>query len=77
MSAKQRAERSTRAVKEGREAFVAGKKLVNCPYKTSSWGLGAAWQMGWHREQVDARQQSVHTETNHGHEDNKRRAELP
>lgn len=55
MSARQRADRATKAIAEGVEAFKQGKPASACPYKVSDWGTGGDWLLGWSR----AKQQST------------------
>ena len=49
MSERDRAELRMRATIEGERAFAKGTSRDECPYKVSSWGVGAFWQMGWDR----------------------------
>ena len=55
MGASERWERYQKAIKEGEQAYRAGITKDDCPYKTSTWGLGAWWKMGWR----DAKNQAI------------------
>ncbi len=47
MSAAYRKLAHARALNMGKLAKRAGKKLRDCPYKVSEWGLGQSWIDGW------------------------------
>ena len=53
---KRDSDRRDAAFERGKLAFLAGKKLSDCPYKHSAWGLGAAWDHGWSTAKNEADQ---------------------
>lgn len=40
-------DRIARAVREGYQAYQAGKPITDNPYKVSDWGVGGSWNCGW------------------------------